>query len=50
MRRERICRISSVDLEYPSLSLTRRNWLSLGVGQWHMRATASAALGNWRLS
>ena len=31
MRRERICRISSVDLEYPSLSLTRRNWLSLGL-------------------
>jgi len=29
---ERICRVSSIDQEYPSLSLTRRNWLSCGEG------------------
>jgi len=33
MRHERICRISYIDQEYPSLSATRRNWLS---GQWYI--------------
>ena len=28
MRLERICQISFIDQEYPSLSVTRRNWPS----------------------